>query len=585
MVEKGAQHLRENVDQVNALNVFPVPDGDTGTNMNLTLTSGVEELRRRPSQYVGKSAEALAKGLLMGARGNSGVILSQLFRGFSKAVADAESIDARQFAAALQNGVDMAYKAVVKPVEGTILTVAREAAKHGVHQAGRTTAIVELMREICKKGNTALSNTPELLAVLKQVGVVDAGGQGLLFIYEGFLRALEQDSDAHAGNRLVATAGAREALGDPYIPNAAPHANRLAKADQPKRAQAMLSTEDIEFGYCTEFIVSLNGRNAQNKPFHEQEFREQLSALGNSLLVVADDDLVKVHIHAEYPGSVMNLAMNYGELSRIKIENMRDQHTHLLMEEAEEIHKAAFMSDDGAVPVDDTDEVSVDQKAEALKQYGFVAVSAGAGFASILSSLGVDEVLHGGQTMNPSTEDIVNAVHRVSARTVFVLPNNSNIILAAQQAVELVDDKQIVVIPTKTLPQGIAAMIAFQANAATEHNVELMQQAVTQVQSGQITYAVRDTQIDDMEIKQGDYIGIHNNKIVTADPDFISACTKLLDSLLQDGAELVTLYAGEEAQHEQTEQLVKYMEEHYGDAEVEVHQGGQPLYYYIVSAE
>ncbi|MFE5319662.1 DAK2 domain-containing protein [Paenibacillus sp. NPDC056579] len=575
MVEKGAQQLRDNVDKVNALNVFPVPDGDTGTNMNLTLTSGVEELRRRPSGHIGKAADALAKGLLMGARGNSGVILSQLFRGFSKSVFESETIDAEGFAAALQNGVDMAYKAVVKPVEGTILTVSREAAKHAVQQAKRTADLTELMKDVWKKGNEALSRTPDMLPVLKQVGVVDAGGQGLMYIYEGFVQALQQLSSGTPINDSDAAERARVA--DDSIHPVTSDAFKHAVHEASMKPQAHLATEDIEFGYCTEFMVRLNEQKLAGAAFDENVFRRQLSDFGDSLLVVADDDLVKVHIHAEYPGSVMNLAMKYGDLSRIKIENMRDQHTHIL-------HGDDHPSPADAVGKPEANAGSADAQSH-WKRYGFVSVSAGQGISNIMSSLGVNRVLQGGQTMNPSTEDIVKAIHEVDAQTVFVLPNNSNIILAAQQAVELVEEKQVVVIPTKTIPQGIAAVLAFRENAASDENADLMQQAIQQVQSGLVTYAVRDTQIDEVDIKQGDYIGIHNNKIVTSDSDLLASCKKLVDSLLSEGAEIVTLYTGEEADEARTGELVQYLETSYTDVEVEVHEGGQPLYYYIISAE
>lgn len=578
MVEAGAQTLKANVDRVNALNVFPVPDGDTGTNMNLTLTSGAEELRRRPSEHLGKAAEALAKGLLMGARGNSGVILSQLFRGFAKAVSDLDSVNAQQFAAAFQNGVDMAYKAVVKPVEGTILTVAREAAKHAVKTAARQTDISIVMEELLKKSQEALLKTQDMLPVLKQVGVVDSGGQGLVLIYEGFMDVLGSETIEEPADMPYTAFGAVQPLDEP-LEQFGTYVHR-----EPQSAQAKLATEDIEFGYCTEFIVTLNAAKAASRTFDEHRFREELSAFGDSLLVVADDDLVKVHIHAEYPGSVMNLAQNYGDLSRIKIENMRDQHTHILLEDAEHLHRTdtgraatASADQEGAVlPVDDLQE---------LKRYGFVAVSAGEGFSGIFTSLGVDRVLHGGQTMNPSTEDIVHAIAEVEAQTVFVLPNNSNIILAAQQAIELVEDKQVIVIPSKSVPQGIAAVIAFQEDAPPEENEEKMQQALQQVQAGQVTYAVRDTQMDGIDIKQGDYIGIHNGRIVTAEPDLIASCRKLIGSLLEGGAEIVTLYAGADAEQAHTEELAAYIEQTYPEVEVEVHEGGQPLYYYIISAE
>lgn len=570
MVEAGALQLKTNADKVNALNVFPVPDGDTGTNMNLTLTSGVEELRRRPSEHLGKAAEALAKGLLMGARGNSGVILSQLFRGFSKAVADHESADAQLFAAALQNGVDMAYKAVVKPVEGTILTVAKEAAKHGVHVAKRTSDVGAVMHEVLTGGGEALARTPELLPVLKQVGVVDSGGQGLIYIYEGFASALEALEGEPSVPSVPYAAFGTESIDISFEAERPVLAAREHGAE-PVRAQAKLATEDIEFGYCTEFIVTLNPAKLAGRPFDEERFRQELSQFGDSLLVVADEDLVKVHIHAEYPGSVMNHAQTFGELSRIKIENMRDQHTHLLFEEAPGLHISA-----ANIP---------EEKAAIAKRYGFVAVSAGEGISGIFQSLGVDEILPGGQTMNPSTEDIVKSIGKVDAQTVFVLPNNSNIIMAAQQAVELVENKQVIVIPSKSIPQGIAAAIAFQEHAAPEENADEMQQALQQVQSGQVTYAVRDTQMDGMDIRQGDYIGIYNGKIVVSEPDCVASCQALIDRMAENGAEIVALYSGEDASEEMTRRLIEYVEEAYPELELEVHDGGQPLYYYIISAE
>ncbi len=425
MVEAGALRLKTNVDRVNALNVFPVPDGDTGTNMNLTLTSGVEELRRRPSEHLGKAAEALAKGLLMGARGNSGVILSQLFRGFSKAVADLSTANAQQVAAAFQNGVDIAYKAVVKPVEGTILTVAKEAAKQAVVTAKRQSDVTTVVSELLRQGQDALNRTPDLLPVLKQVGVVDSGGQGLVLIYEGFMSALEgQDEVVEPADMPYVAFGAVQPIDELLEPeNTAVNVQAHA---EPKSAQAHLATEDIEYGYCTEFMIRLNPSKTASRPFDEALFREQLSAYGDSLLVVADDDLVKIHIHAEYPGTVMTHAQQYGELSRIKIENMRDQHTHILeSEQPFGTVEPALQAAAAAVPA----EAAAIADTDDLKRYGFVAVSAGEGLSGIFTSLGVDRVLHGGQTMNPSTEDIVKAVSEVEAHTVFVLPNNSNIIM------------------------------------------------------------------------------------------------------------------------------------------------------------
>lgn len=557
MISRGAEALHASVGNVNALNVFPVPDGDTGTNMNMTLTSGVEELKKKTSPHIGKSAEALSKGLLMGARGNSGVILSQLFRGFAKAVQDQEEIDVQQFAAALQQGVDTAYKAILKPVEGTILTVAREAAKHGLASVRRSGDIGELMREVLAKAKEALAKTPEQLPVLKQVGVVDAGGQGLVLIYEGFVAALSGEMPAIP------------AIDTTIALNIPGHG-----AGEKVHAQAHLATEDIEFGYCTEFMIRLEPGKTPGAVFDEPLFRDEMERHGDSVLVVADDDLVKVHLHSEYPGNVLTLAQRYGELVKIKIDNMREQHTHILEENAGHAAK----------PVHTHAESTPDQPAESAKPFGFVAVSAGDGIAAIFKNLGVDVVLSGGQTMNPSTEDIVGAIGKVRAETVFVLPNNSNIVLAAQQARDLTE-RRIIVLPTKTIPQGISAMLAFQASATAERNAASMEEAIGAVQSGQVTYAVRDSQIDGIDIREGDYLGIHNNKIVVSGPDLLDTCRKLLDSMMVEGGEVVTVLSGAEASESDTIRLAELVEEAYPDAELEVLAGGQPLYYYLFSVE
>ncbi|MFC0216077.1 DAK2 domain-containing protein [Paenibacillus chartarius] len=577
LVFAGADALRTHAENVNALNVFPVPDGDTGTNMNLTVTSGVEELRKRPSSHLGKAAEALSKGLLMGARGNSGVILSQLFRGFAKGVQELESANVQQFAAALQNGVDTAYKAVVRPVEGTILTVSREAAKHGLQVAKRASDILELMEEVLDKGKETLARTPDMLPVLKQVGVVDAGGQGLIYIYEGFLAVLRGDKAPTGIAPVAAFASFAE-------PGAVAGRNLAAElhgqgGHEPKRAQAKMSAEDIEHGYCTEFMLHVTPGKTKGFTFEEGKFRQQLSEFGDSLLVVSDDELVKVHIHAELPGDVMNLAMKYGDLSRIKIENMRDQHAHIIMEEAaDNAEEAAY-----GLPITPVNAYA--KASAARKPFGFVAVAMGDGISEILTSVGVDVVLSGGQTMNPSTEDIVNAARSIEADTVFVLPNNSNIILAAQQAVELIEDKQIVVIPTKTIPQGLAAVLAFQENADAKRNEAAMKDALTRIVSGQVTFAVRDTTIDGMEIKEGEFIGIREGQIVASEPVLLDACKKLLGAMITEDSEIVTILTGADAKEEDTEALAAYIAEAAPSVEVETHPGGQPLYAYIFSVE
>ncbi len=582
MVLAGAANLQANKENVNALNVFPVPDGDTGTNMNLTLTSGIEELKKKTSAHIGKSAEALSKGLLMGARGNSGVILSQLFRGVAKAVAEHEEINAAQFAAALQNGVDTAYKAVVKPVEGTILTVAKEVAKQAASSVRKTSDVLELMTEVLAAAKEALARTPEQLPVLKQVGVVDAGGQGLVCVYEGFVSALRAGGAAAAGSTVpvVAISAAASAAGRSMAELA--HA-----ADRTRSAQSHLATEDIEFGYCTEFIVKLVPGKTAGWVFDELGFRSSLEKHGDSVLVVADDDLVKVHLHAEHPGEVLTYAQKYGELIKIKIDNMREQHTTLLEDEHAHGHAiatagAAAVGSAVAAPVAPATAATATQE---LKPYGFVAVSMGRGIAAILESLGADVVLSGGQTMNPSTEDIVLAVRQVQASTVFVLPNNSNIIMSAQQAKDLVGDKELIVIPSKTIPQGMSALLAFQSSADAVRNAETMQRAIAGVQSGQVTYAVRDSQIDGLDIKQGDFLGIHNNKIVTSTPDLMQTCKALIDSMTAEGGDIVTILSGEDAPEDATTELVDWLAQEFPKAEVEVHRGDQPLYYYIFAVE
>jgi len=580
MVMSAADNLKSNVERVNGLNVFPVSDGDTGTNMNLTLTSGVDELRKRPNAHIGKAADALSKGLLMGARGNSGVILSQLFRGFAKAVHDHGEIDAAQFAAALQQGVDTAYKAVVKPVEGTVLTVSKDAAKAAVAYARRASGIEDLMREVLDKAKESLARTPDLLPVLKQVGVVDAGGQGLVCVYEGFLSALTGGQSAE----FVPTAEGAipEALGS--FPVAGLAGAGGMHGHEPKRVQAMMSTEDIEFGYCTEFLLNIVPGKTRGLAFDERTFRDQLGKHGDSLLVVADDDIVKVHIHAEYPGEVMTLAQKYGDLSRIKIENMRDQHTHILMEEAME---AEYSHANASVNASQEPARAADQAvpSEDWKPYGFVAVAMGEGITEIFSSVGVDVVLSGGQTMNPSTQDFVTAIDSIEAHTIYILPNNSNIIMAAKQAVELVSGKRIEVIPTKTIPQGMAAILAFQEQTDAEKNTIAMNEAIRGVRSGQVTYAVRDTSLDNVDIKLGDFVGIQDGKIVVSESTVVSASKALLDHMIDEGSEIVTILTGEDAKDEETGTLLAYLKEMHPEVEVELHPGGQPIYAYLFSVE
>lgn len=564
MVLGGADSLNRHAEHVNTLNVFPVPDGDTGTNMNLTMTAGITEMKAKPSTSIAKTAEVLSKGLLMGARGNSGVILSQLFRGFSRAVAGLDEVNAFQFAHALQGGVDTAYKAVVKPVEGTILTVAKEAAKHAVYIARRTPDLVEFMREVTNKAKEALAKTPDMLPVLKQVGVVDSGGQGLVYIYEGFLAVLEAGAE-----------GAAEAVISVPV-------EKTTAAPMP--AQAKLHTEDIEFLYDMEFFIDRTRNRAAAVPFHEDIFRKALAKNGDSIIVIADDDIIKVHVHSRKPGEVLDLAMQYGELIRIHILNMREQHRDILQGEHGEV--SAMPELFAEMPIADiaTESVPVEPPADEIAPYGFIAVAMGQGIHDIFTSLGVDIVLSGGQTMNPSTQDFIDAIGKITAQHIFILPNNSNIVMAAKQAAEFVD-REVTVIETKTIPQGIAAAFAFQEDEDLEVNRTAMQDAVSHIVSGQVTYAVRDTTLDGLDIKAGHYMGIANGKIVVTTESMSDTLQQLLAKMLEDGGEVITLLAGEEAKAEDTEALIEWLSEEYPDAEVEVHEGGQPIYAYLISVE
>ncbi|ARA85582.1 DAK2 domain-containing protein [Bacillus sp. GM2] len=544
MVLYGARHLSQNANVVDALNVFPVPDGDTGTNMNLSMTSGAKEVEQIDAANIGKVAQSLSRGLLMGARGNSGVILSQLFRGFGKSIEQKSEINAKEFAAAFQAGVDTAYKAVMKPVEGTILTVAKDAAKKAVLTAQTETDIIKVMEAVVNEAEASLERTPELLPVLKEVGVVDSGGKGLLYVYEGFLASLK-------GEKLSEKAAALPSLDD------------LVSAEHHKNAQSHMNTEDIEFGYCTEFMVKLD---SGKRNFNEDAFRQDLSGFGDSLLVVSDENIAKVHIHAEYPGEVMTYAQKYGSLINMKIENMREQHSAILNQNKQE----------AAAPA---------EKAPAEKQpYGVVTVAMGEGIAELFESIGATKVIEGGQTMNPSTEDIVQAIKDANADTVLILPNNSNIVMAANQAAD-VAGQHVIVIPTKTVPQGMAALLAFNPALGADENQAAMLGAIGEVKSGQITYAVRDTNIDGIDIKKGDFMGILNGKIVETASDQLAAAKKLLAGMIDEDSEIVTVIKGEDAPEEEAEELAAFISETYEDVEVEVHDGKQPLYSYILAVE
>lgn len=547
MVIQGANHLTANAKMVDALNVFPVPDGDTGTNMNLSMTSGAKEVKNNVQEHIGKVGVALSKGLLMGARGNSGVILSQLFRGFSKAVETKSQISGDDFAHALEAGVETAYKAVMKPVEGTILTVAKDSAKKGVQAAQNSNDIIVIMEEVLKEAKASLKRTPDLLPVLKEVGVVDSGGQGLVFVYEGFLAVLK-------GEKL------------PDTPSASLSMDELVNTEHHKNVQGHINTEDIEFGYCTEFMVRFEQEKTANHPFNEGVFRNDLNKLGDSLLVIADEDVVKVHIHSEQPGEVLSYGQKYGNLINMKIENMRQQHTNIVGE----THVA---------PVSDFQKAPKEQQ-----EYGIVAVSMGSGIADLFKSIGAHAVIEGGQTMNPSTEDIVKAVKEVNAKKVFILPNNKNIIMAAQQAAD-VSEEDIYVIPSKTVPQGLSALLAFNPSGDLQTNEAAMNDALKHVKTGQITFAVRDTQIDGLEIEKDDFMGIAEGKIVVKNKDKGKTAIELLSQMLDEDSEILTIIYGEDVSEEEVQQLSQFVEDKYGDVEIEIHNGGQPLYSFIFSIE
>lgn len=544
MVAVGANHLSTNAKYVDALNVFPVPDGDTGTNMNLSMTSGAKEVRNNVQDHIGRVGLALSKGLLMGARGNSGVILSQLFRGFSKFIEQKSEINATEFAQAFEAGVQTAYKAVMKPVEGTILTVAKDAAKHAVEVADQSDDIVKIMEEVVKEAKASLKRTPDLLPVLKEVGVVDSGGQGLVFVYEGFLANLK-------GEQL------------PENPSELPSMDELVSAEHHMNVQGHINTEDIEFGYCTEFMVKFESEKLSQNPFEEEDFRQDLSKYGDSLLVIADENVVKVHIHSEQPGTCLSYGQKYGSLINMKIENMREQHTNIVGEQ----HRAEAPA----------------KRAEKL-EYGIVTVSMGSGIAELFRSIGAHAVIEGGQTMNPSTEDIVKAIKEINAEKVIIMPNNKNIIMAAEQAAE-VSEEDVIVVPTKTVPQGLAALLAFNPTADLKANKEGMTEAFSHVKTGQITYAVRDTNIDGIEIEKDDYMGIADGKIVLKDKELTAAAIELLKNMLDEDAEILTILKGEDATDENVQSVIEFVEQQFEDVEIEVHDGKQPLYAFIFSIE
>ncbi|HCV0446593.1 TPA: fatty acid kinase catalytic subunit FakA [Staphylococcus aureus] len=536
MIIQGAQNLSNNADLVDSLNVYPVPDGDTGTNMNLTMTSGRKEVENNLSKNIGELGKTFSKGLLMGARGNSGVILSQLFRGFCKNIESESEINSKLLAESFQAGVETAYKAVMKPVEGTILTVAKDAAQAAIEKANNTEDCIELMEYIIVKANESLENTPNLLAVLKEVGVVDSGGKGLLCVYEGFLKALK-------GEKVEA---------------------KVAKLDKDEFVHdehdfhGVINTEDIIYGYCTEMMVRF-GKN--KKAFDEQEFRQDMSQFGDSLLVINDEEIVKVHVHTEYPGKVFNYGQQYGELIKLKVENMREQHREVIRKEQ---HTAK--------PKMETVETAI------------ITISMGEGISEIFKSMGATHIISGGQTMNPSTEDIVKVIEQSKCKRAIILPNNKNILMASEQAASIVD-AEAVVIPTKSIPQGISALFQYDVDATLEENKAQMADSVNNVKSGSLTYAVRDTKIDGVEIKKDAFMGLIEDKIVSSQSDQLTTVTELLNEMLADDSEILTVIIGQDAEQAVTDNMINWIEEQYPDVEVEVHEGGQPIYQYFFSVE
>ena len=544
MVQAGAARLQVNAEFVNSLNVFPVPDGDTGTNMNLSMTSGAKAVADATSEKVGDLATTLSKGLLMGARGNSGVILSQLFRGFAKAIPTVETLTAPELAQAFTHGVETAYKAVMKPVEGTILTVARIAAEYGEKKAQTSDDCVEVMKAVVHGAKRALAKTPDLLPVLKEVGVVDSGGQGLLFIYEGFLNALTGEYQAN----------------EVYEPTPAAM-DEMVNAEHHRSVQGQMATEDIKFGYCTEIMVKIGEGPTVDSTFDYETFRNYLNELGDSLLVVNDDEIIKVHVHTEHPGEVMNYGQKFGSLIKIKVDNMRVQHETILEH---------------------------DQPSAAVKRprtpYAIIAIAAGDGLNKLFTSLGASYVISGGQTMNPSTEDIVTAINEVNADQVIVLPNNKNIFMAAQQAAE-VSDIPVAVVETRTISQGMTAMLAFNEQATLAENQQAMTEILSSVVSGSVTHAIRNTAIDGIEITEGDFLGMVDGKIVVSVPDCFSASMNTLQKMISDETEIVTIIIGEEGKAKEAAKIEAALTEIYPEIEVEIHQGDQPVYPYLFSAE
>lgn len=543
----GAQNIEAKKDYINELNVFPVPDGDTGTNMSMTIMSAAKEVTALNNPEMKDLAKAISSGSLRGARGNSGVILSQLLRGFTKAIKEEKEIDVLALAAACQRARDTAYKAVMKPKEGTILTVASGIATKAAEMAEETDDLEVFIPAVIEYAEEVLNKTPEMLPVLKEAGVVDSGGQGLLEVIKG-------GYDAFLGKEIDYSS---------IKPSTSVTVNKVNAED----------TADIKFGYCTEFIILTEKEFTEED---EHEFKKFLSSIGDSIVCVADDDVVKIHVHTNDPGLAIQKALTYGQLSKMKIDNMREEHQEKLIRDAEKLAEEQAK-----------EEAAYEEKktAEPRKAMGFITVSIGAGMNEIFKELGADYIIEGGQTMNPSTEDMLNAIDQVNADTIFILPNNKNIILAANQAKSLVEDKEIIVIPAKTVPQGITAIINFMPDADAKTNEEAMLEEIKNVKTGQMTYAVRDTHIDDKEIHEGDIMGIGDSGILAVGKDLEETTKELIANLVDEDSELISIYYGEEVSEEEAEKFAGEIEELYPDVDVDIQFGGQPIYYYVLAVE
>lgn len=536
MILSGARNLKKNADYVDSLNVFPVPDGDTGTNMNLSMSSGAAEVEPLDDTHIGNVGKHFSKGLLMGARGNSGVILSQLFRGFSKAIETKDEISADEFIEALKQGVNTAYKAVMKPVEGTILTVAKDAGKKAEEFNESNASVIDVMTATLEEAKASLKRTPDLLPVLKEVGVVDSGGQGLVYVYEGFLSAL-------TGEEIAEDAAEADS---PVIDD----------HDHENDFNDFMSVEDIEFGYCTEFMVRFEDGKRE---FREDEFRNEMSGFGDSLLVINDDEIVKVHVHTETPGEAFTYAATYGELIKMKVENMREQFRTV---HGDTNHAAEKQAYDTAI----------------------ITVSSGEGINELFKSIGVTHVINGGQTMNPATEDIVNVIKGEDVKQVIILPNNKNIIMAAEQAAEVLEIPAAVVAST-SIPEGLASMLSFNPEASLEDNKKAMSESLEHVQTGQVTYSVRDTKIDGVDIKKDQHMGIAEGKIITASDSRVDTLNTLISKMIDEDTEIITILIGEGGTEEEVEAVIEDIEGTHEDVEFEIHNGAQPVYSYLISVE